>query len=115
MENKTTPPDQAGSPPEIRPPVHISELKKKTPPVKSVNFDGERWVIIDELPGVLCEGTQYYDLKNIGFINAAGLASLIALLKSLLLNGVRVEFVNVSQQIRNRIKALGLDRILNCS
>jgi ABC-type transporter Mla MlaB component len=115
MENTTTPPDQAGPPSAVRPPVHIPELNKKINPVKTINLDGTRWMVVDELPGVYCGGIQYYDLKNIGFINTAGLASLISLLKSLLVDGVMVHFVNVNEQIKKRIKMLGLDHVIHCS
>jgi hypothetical protein len=68
-----------------------------------------------ELPGVYFQGTQYYDLKNIYFINNTGMANLIELLGSLLEKDVDVQFVNVCDKIRNKIKSLGLDQILICS
>ncbi|MFL5752901.1 MAG: STAS domain-containing protein [Bacteroidia bacterium] len=82
--------------------------------VKSIYPAGETWEIIDDLPGVYTHGIQYYDLKNIGFISNAGMASLIELLKSLLQKGIEVQFVNVNERIKGKIKALGLDHILNC-
>ena len=69
----------------------------------------------DELPGVLLKGIQYYDLQSIGFINNTGMAKLIGLLRSLLKKGVEVRFVNVSEQIRSKIRKMGLDHILPCS
>jgi ABC-type transporter Mla MlaB component len=114
MENKTTSPDTTGSLTSLRTPLNISELKKAGTTIKSINLDGDKWVIVDDLPGVYCEGTQYYDLKNVPYINTAGFASLVSLLKSLLMNGVRVQFVNVNEQIRAKMRALGLDHILNC-
>jgi ABC-type transporter Mla MlaB component len=69
----------------------------------------------EELPGVFCAGVQYYDLKNVLYINNTALASLIDLLKSLLKQGKELHLVNVNKSIRKRIKALGLDNVLNCS
>jgi len=65
------------------------------------------------LSGVYCEGVQYYDLSGISYINNTGMAILIDLLKSLLEMGVEVQFVNVHENIRKKIKALGLDKIIN--
>lgn len=83
--------------------------------IKSINLFGEQLVITAELSGVFCQGVQYYDLKNILFINNAGISNLIDLLKSLLKQGVRVQFVNVNEKIKKKIKAMGLDHILICS
>ncbi|MDQ3046936.1 MAG: STAS domain-containing protein [Bacteroidota bacterium] len=82
--------------------------------IKSISLSGDKWVISDELPGVYCDGIQYYDLKDITFLNNTGFANLIDLLKSLLGKGVEVQFVNVNERIKNKIKSLGLDHILNC-
>lgn len=68
----------------------------------------------DQLPGVYCQGVQYYDLNGINFINNAGMAILIDILKSLLEMGVEVQFVNVSEKIKNKIKEAGLENIINC-
>ena len=83
--------------------------------IKSMNLAGTQLVITAELSGVFCQGVQYYDLKNIQFINNSGLANLIDLLKSLLRQGVEVQFVNVNEKIKKRIRELGLDHILKCS
>jgi anti-anti-sigma factor len=83
--------------------------------IKSINLAGNQLVITTELSGVFCQGVQYYDLKNIQFINNAGLASLVDLLKSLLKDGVQVQFVNVNEKIKKKIRELGLDHILICS
>jgi ABC-type transporter Mla MlaB component len=69
----------------------------------------------DELSGVCIEGVHYYDFKNIHFINNTGMASLIDLLKCLLKQGVKIQFVNVNEKIKNKIKSMGLENILNCS
>ena len=70
---------------------------------------------MDELAGVCIEGVHYYDFKNIHFINSTGMASLIDLLKCLLVQGVKIQLVNVNDSIKNKIKSLGLENILNCS
>ncbi len=69
----------------------------------------------DQLPGVFIKGVQYYDLKDVGFINNTGMIHLIDLLRSLLTKGVETQFVNVNANIKSKIKALGLDQILNCA
>lgn len=68
----------------------------------------------DQLPGVYCQGVMYYDLNNIHYINNTGMAILIDLLKSLLEMDVAVQFVNVDPKIKNKIKEMGLDNIINC-
>ncbi len=98
--------------------------------IKSIHRAEDRFIIKDEpalkiksdemfpatpLSGVCLEGIQYYDLKNIQFINNSGMAELIDLLKSLLKQGVEVKFMNVNKKLRSQIKALGLDHILICS
>ncbi len=70
---------------------------------------------MDELSGVCINGVHYYDFKNIRSINNTGMASLIDLLKCLLLQGVNVQFVNVNERIKSKIKTMGLENILNCS
>lgn len=67
------------------------------------------------LAGVLCQGVQYYDFKNVLFINNNGLASLIRILKSSLKNGIKLKFVNVNKKIKNKIQTMGLDKFINCS
>ena len=68
-----------------------------------------------KLSGVLCKGVQYYDLKNVPFISNSSLASLIDLLKSLLKQGITLKLVNVNSKIKEKIKAMGLDKFINCS
>lgn len=70
---------------------------------------------IDALSGVCIGGIHYYDFKNIQFINNTGIASLIDLLKCLLQQGVKVQFVNVNEKIKNKIKSMGLENILICT
>jgi anti-anti-sigma regulatory factor len=68
----------------------------------------------DQLPGVYCQGVMYYDLSNVHYINNMGMAILIDLLKSLLEMNVSVQFVNVDEKIKARIREMGLDNIINC-
>jgi hypothetical protein len=70
---------------------------------------------MDELAGVCIGNVHYYDFKNILFINNTGIACLIDLLKCLLETGVKVQFVNVSEKIKIKIRTMGLEDILNCS
>ena len=70
---------------------------------------------MDELAGVYIQGVHYYDFVNVHFINNTGIASLIDLLKCLLEKGVKIQFVNVNEKIKNKIKTMGLEDILNCS
>jgi hypothetical protein len=70
----------------------------------------------DELAGAYFAGTQYYDLKNVNFINNTGIANLIDLIKSLMEQdkNVQVKFVNVAPAVKEKIKSMGLEKILNC-
>lgn len=70
---------------------------------------------IHELSGVCIDGIHYYDFKNIHFINNTGMAGLIDLLKCLLQKGEKIQFVNVNDKVKNKIKSMGLENILNCS
>jgi ABC-type transporter Mla MlaB component len=104
--------------------------KKNSSNIKSITPLGNQYVIkeaesvnqfqlngksaTDKLAGVYIHGVQYYDLKNILFINNSGMANLIDLLKSLLEKDVEVQFVNVSEKIKSKIKLLGLENILRC-
>lgn len=90
------------------------EAEKIQSSIKAINFSGDEVVVTDEIPSVYCQGVQYYDLKNIGFINYNGMANLIDFLKSLLEKGIEVKFVNVNEQIKSKIKSIGLEHILNC-
>ena len=92
----------------------VARFNFKTPEVKSINLSGDKSIVTAELSGVFCHGIQYYDLKNILFINNNGMAALIDLLKSLLKHGVDVQFVNVNEKIKKKIKSMKLDHILIC-
>lgn len=82
--------------------------------VKTINLSGDEVIVTDNIPSVSIEGVQYYDLNNIGYINYTGMANLIDFLKSLLEQGVEVRFVNVNENIKKKIKSIGLEHILHC-
>ena len=67
------------------------------------------------LAGIYFQGIQYFDFKNVYFINNTGIANLIDLLKTLLKQGVVIKFVNVGEKIRDKFKSMGLEFIFNCS
>lgn len=69
----------------------------------------------NELAGIYFQGTQYFDFKNVYFINNTGIANLIDLIKSLLRQGVVIKFVNVREKIKDKFKSMGLEFIINCS
>lgn len=69
----------------------------------------------NELAGIYFQGTQYFDFKNVYFINNTGIANLIDLIKSLLRQGIFIKFVNVSEKIKDKFKSMGLEFIFNCS
>lgn len=69
----------------------------------------------NEFAGIYFQGTQYFDFKNVYFINNTGIANLIDLIKSLLRQGVVIKFVNVKEKIKNKFKSMGLEFIFNCS
>jgi hypothetical protein len=135
MENNTidTSSGNASQVPDMFTEKNSSGMVKKTDSnLKSIHLSGNKFIIREEapirsyeafrlsdsgteLPGVFFHGTQYYDLKNIYFINNTGMANLIDLLESLLEKDIDVQFVNVCDKIKNQIKSLGLDQILICS
>jgi ABC-type transporter Mla MlaB component len=104
----------------------IQGLSANTPPgneshLKSIHLSADGLIIMDEpveianeVAGVYVKGIQYYDLQNVHFINNTGMAHLIDLLRSLLEHGTEVKFVNASEEIKNKIRTMGLDHILNC-
>jgi len=82
--------------------------------IQTINLSSHHLGSTLKLSGVLCDGVQYYDLKNTLYINNTGLANLIDLLKSLVKQGIALQFVNVNEKIKEKIKASGLERVLNC-
>src|SRR3954471_5523966 len=61
-----------------------NRLSIKDEPMTRVEFN--------ELAGAYFKGVQFYDLKNVHFINNTGIANLIDLLKCMLEQGVEVKF-----------------------
>ncbi len=88
-------------------------VEKKIRPSELFHLQGMRPE--DELSGVYIDGVHYYDLKNIHYINNSGMASLIDLLKCSLREGIKIQFVNVDEKIKEKIKTMGLADILTCS
>jgi hypothetical protein len=68
----------------------------------------------EELSGVFYGGIQYFDFKNVHFISNTVMAKLIYVLKTLLKEGVEIKLVNVGENIKNKIKSLGLDQLFKC-
>ncbi len=67
-----------------------------------------------EIAGLYFQGTQYFDLKDVHFINNTGIANLLDILRSQLEEGIEVKFVNVNTTVKNKFKSLGLECIFNC-
>jgi anti-anti-sigma factor len=61
------------------------------------------------------QGFQEYDLGNVHYISNTGLANIVDLLKTSLKRGIEVHFLNVSEKIKNKIRQMGMDNILNFS
>jgi anti-anti-sigma factor len=93
---------------------HTQEQGSGMEPKCFHHFIEDQNIRTEELPGVFCAGIQYYDLKEIDFINNTGLASFVDLLKNLLKQGRELVLVNVNRDIKQRIEALGLDQVLKC-
>ncbi len=89
-------------------------IKEESQINKDQNENSTEGKTMDKLSGIYFEGIQYYDLSGVHFINNAGVAILIDLLKSILELGVEVQFVNVDEKIKIKIKELGLDHVINC-
>lgn len=96
--------------------LSVGQMKESAVNIKSDEVFQERGEYSNnELSGVYFQGVQYFDLKNVYFINNTGIANLIDLLKSLLQQGVVIKFVNVREKIKDKFKSMGLDYIFNCS
>jgi hypothetical protein len=61
------------------------------------------------------QGFQEYDLGNVHYISNTGLANIIDLFKSSLRKGIEVHFLNASEKIKNKIRQMGMETILNFS
>jgi anti-anti-sigma regulatory factor len=66
------------------------------------------------LAGVYFDGTMYYDLSKVNYINNSGVADLIDLVKSWIELGTEVRFLNVQEKIRVKFNEIDLDGILYC-
>ncbi|HWY11740.1 MAG TPA: hypothetical protein VN026_10470 [Bacteroidia bacterium] len=86
-----------------------------TPEIQDMDLLSDNHEKNAQFSGVFCKGVQYFDFKNIDFITNSDLANLIDLLKSLLKQGIALQFVNVNKKIKEKVKAMGLENILNCS
>ncbi|MGQ0827603.1 MAG: STAS domain-containing protein [Bacteroidota bacterium] len=94
--------------------IHFSKNQFIIKDVPVMKIRSDELFPSDQLSGAYLEGVQYYDLKNVQFINNTGMADLIDLLKSLLQKGIEVQFVNANEMIKNKIRSMGLEHILNC-
>lgn len=96
--------------------AEISSVSKdaQKSPLKKINLSGNDWLTIDDIPGMFYRGTQYFDFKKIAFVNYNGLANLIKFLKYFAEKDIEVQFVNVNDAIKNKIRSMGLDHILYC-
>jgi ABC-type transporter Mla MlaB component len=113
----------ANSQPELMQ-MRIDTEKKISHNVMSIQLTSDGLVINDsfqggdqfskKLPGVYCQGIQYFDLSDVNYINSNGMAVLIELLKCLLEINVEVQFVNVNENIKHKIRELGLEKIIHC-
>jgi anti-anti-sigma factor len=121
-ENNAPAGAQAPLPENVR--QQLEAEKKISTNVMSICLTSDGLVIKDEereeqdelaakLSGVYCEGVQYYDLNGITYINNTGMAILIDLLKALLEMKVEVQFVNVHDSIKKKIREMGLENIIN--
>jgi hypothetical protein len=63
---------------------------------------------LKKLSGVYCNGTEFFDFQEVRFLNSAGMAVLIDLIKSLFEIGVEVKFVNVRPEIEKKLTDAGL-------
>jgi hypothetical protein len=59
------------------------------------------------------QGYRDYDLGNLHYISNTGLANIVDLLKTSLKRGIEVHFLNASEKIKNKIRAMGMDNFLN--
>ncbi|MFY9311170.1 MAG: STAS domain-containing protein [Bacteroidia bacterium] len=71
--------------------------------------------VTSALSGMYVQGVQYFDFKNVNFINNTGIANLIDILKDLLKEGIEVKFVNVKENIKNKFISMGLDSVFHFS
>ncbi len=58
--------------------------------------------------------TNTYDLRNVHYINNTGLAHMIELKRNALKNGIQIYFINVGDNVRSKIQAMGIIHLFNC-
>jgi anti-anti-sigma regulatory factor len=66
------------------------------------------------MAGVYYNGTMYYDLSKVKYINNSGVADLIDLVKSWMELGTEVKFIHVNEEIKKKFKEHGIDEVLYC-
>ena len=66
----------------------------------------------EELPGIYVGDLCYFDLQDLHYLNNTGIANLIDLLKHLAKQGLEVRFIHVAEPLMCKLKALGLDQIM---
>lgn len=108
----------------------LSERSGARSSLKSIHLSDQGLVIREEAPdeilhlcgeslidvkGQYRNGIEYYDLRNVHFMNNTDIAHLIDLLKSLLSKGVEVRFLNMGEKVKEKIRLMGLDHIIICS
>ena len=89
-------------------------------PVTTDNFNSYLFggVINDEPRGNSFNGLAgilTYDLSNVLSINNTGLAHMIDLIKSSLKNGIEVQFINLTEKVKAKIKMMGMFQLINCN
>lgn len=99
--------------------INNAKSKVKGEVASSVNpeeiFQLRGHYVTSSLSGMYIQGVQYFDFKNVNFINNTGIANLIDILKDLLKQGIEVKFVNVKENIKNKFMSMGLDTIFHFS
>lgn len=103
--------------------INSTKTDAKTPevPIKNESVKPEEifqlrgHYVTTALSGMYIQGVQYFDFKNVNFINNTGIANLIDILKDLLKEGVEVKFVNVKENIKSKFIAMGLDSVFHFS
>ena len=93
--------------------IDIAPPKEEVKPEEIFQLRGH--YVTSALSGVYIQGVQYFDFKNVNFINNTGIANLIDILKDLLKEGIEVKFVNVKESIKNKFISMGLDTIFHFS
>jgi ABC-type transporter Mla MlaB component len=94
------------------------QASAQTPATDSLNSFLYGGVINDEPRGSSFDGATgilTYDLSNVFSINNTGLAHMIDLMKFSLKNGIEVQFINVTEKVKAKIKTMGMFQLINCN